>query len=90
MKKDAGGLIELLFAFLIMTIIVAFAMKTALFEMKSTPAKNKGEVSIDKVDINVPEHFHSIPQVEEVVQVVENAKKLKYEEEQMYLNNSTR
>ena len=88
MKKNAGGLVELLLAFLILSVVVAFAMKTTLMQMKSPDRKGGSSVtnvSSEKVDTHVPTN-----QIEEVLDIVEEAKRLKHEQEQQVIDSWTR
>ena len=46
MKRQAGGLAELLIAFLILSLVVAYSMQTALMQMKS---KKSDSQNVEKV-----------------------------------------
>ncbi|MBE7709346.1 MAG: hypothetical protein E7Z93_02740 [Cyanobacteria bacterium SIG32] len=78
MSKRAGGLIELMLAFLILSVVVAFAMQTAIVQLKST----KTDSSQKEVGAGV-----QIQDIEGVVNRIEAAKKIKQREEQKAIDN---
>ena len=88
MKRQAGGLIELLLAFLILSVVVAYAMQTTLLQMKQQNKNSKTTVSGAKVD--KPAANVNINQVQEAVLKIEIAKKLKMEEELQFINTQPR
>lgn len=85
MRKTAGGLIELLLAFLILSVVVAFAMQTTLLQMKSQETKNvKSGTASSTQEVK---SAVSITQVENVVNKIELAKDLKLKEEKKVIDN---
>ena len=78
MSKRAGGLIELMLAFLILSVVVAFAMQTAIVQLKSTNT----DTSQNEVGAGV-----QIQDIEGVVNRIEAAKKFKLREEQKAIDN---
>ncbi len=64
MKRHAGGLVELLFTFLILSLVAAFGMKTALMQMQSPKSESQVKSNVttgNSVHFKKSEHIDQAP-----------------------------
>ena len=88
MKRQAGGVIELLIAFLILSVVVAYAMQITIVQMKSTT--NNIEPSVSTVETAKSTISPNINQVQDFVIKIDMADELKLEEELQLINTQLR